>query len=434
MQPIRPSLLEQPRVLAHSPSPQPLREAVRFAFWMGLSSRLIIFLIFFGLAPFLTDLTPDTPRLSSWELFGQWDGEHYEKVATQGYSFKNDGKGYLVNFFPLFPLLLRSLMQIGIDADLAGTLINNTAFFGALVVLYLWMRDRHGQSIARWSTAALAWLPFSLFGSVVYTEGLFLLFSTAALSAFDRKQYGWAMLWGSLTTACRLPGMVLVPTFAIAAFREKRGLKAAIAAIVSSSGLLLYIAYCALKFQQPIAFVLSQSRWNPKQDFFGSVWIDFFETLFLGAVNEDQGRLVDLGYPLAIALILALTSLLIWRRDRWGKWSDYGIYVLVVLFWLVGGMTAVTAAMVFGGLFMLWVVRRDINPLAWIYGLLSWAVLFASGRTISTDRYAYGSVALAIALGFLFHRAPRWGYATLIFSGILLASYSARFAQGLWAG
>jgi len=53
-------------------------------------------------------------------------------------------------------------------------------------------------------------------------------------------------------------------------------------------------------------------------------------------------------------------------------------------------------------------------------------------RTWSLSRIAYGIVSLAIALGVLLARHPRWGYATMGFFAILLASFAVRFAQHLW--
>jgi len=41
----------------------------------------------------------------------------------------------------------------------------------------------------------LSWLvSASLFGTVIYSEGLYLLFSTAALRAFDKQQYAFVAL------------------------------------------------------------------------------------------------------------------------------------------------------------------------------------------------------------------------------------------------
>lgn len=407
------------------------REALVFAIAMWAGSRLVILIAMLLLAPALP--APEATVTPGWQLFAHWDGEHYQSIATKGYRFRDDGKGYNVAFFPLFPLLMRGAMTLGLPAAAAGTVINNLAFLGAMVVLYLWVAERHDRRAARWATAALAWCPFSLFGTVVYTEGLFLLGSTAALRAFDQRQYRWAAVWGALTTAMRPPGIALIPTFLVIAWREKREPAAYLAALLSSAGLLLYVLYCGLQFNQPLAFVLAQRGWRSPQDFVGEAWVDLWTTVLIGPVNEDKGWLTDPWYPLAM-LLIGLMAGLLWRyRRRFAK-TGYAACGLVVLLWLVGGAPLINVVVVFGGAYLIWRLRRSLSPVALVYAGFSWAIIFSSGRTTSAERYAYGAVTLAIAFGLLLSRYPRWGRATLLFFAILLASYSVRFAQGLWAG
>jgi Gpi18-like mannosyltransferase len=149
-----------------------------------------------------------------------------------------------VVFFPLFPLLIHGLMLLGIPPQVAGTVVNNLAFIGALGILYSWAEECHSISAARWATAVLAWSPFSLFGTVIYTEGLFLLLTTAALRSFDKRQHAWAAVWGSMATATRVPGAALIPAFLFVAWRERRPAIAYVAGLAVGGGLLLFSGYC----------------------------------------------------------------------------------------------------------------------------------------------------------------------------------------------
>lgn len=385
------------------------------------------------IAPTLPVPHAGDPTQPGWAAFNHWDSKAYEHIATKGYQFKDNGKGYNVAFFPLYPLLARSLMSLGLSFNAAGTIINNLAFLAALVVLYLWMQERYGRNPARWATAALAWSPFSIFGAVAYTEGLFLLCSTSSLRAFDRHQYGWAAFWGFLTTAARPPGVAIVATFWLVSWLEKRGIIAYLTGLISSGGLLLYMLYCNWRFGQPIAFVLAQRGWYPKQEFHGAVWIDLFETVLFGAANEDKGRLVDPWYPLALLVILGIGLALWFKRHPLGfPRTGYGLLFLAVLLWLVGGAPLITVVMVFGGAFLIWRSRHQLCRTALVYGGFSWLIILGVGRTISTDRFSFACITLWMAVGLLLSRYPRWGYATLIFCGVLLASFAVRFAQELW--
>lgn len=410
-------------------------DAIAFPVLMWLTSRLLIGAAMLAIAPLLPVPNGGEAATLSWETFSRWDSRHYEHIVHRGYVFRDDGKGYNIAFFPLYPLLIRGLMQTGLSFELAGTLINTMAFLGALIVLYRWLAKRHGQSVARWSTAVLAWCPFSLFCSVVYTEGLFLLGSTAALSAFDRQQYGWAALWGAITTAIRPPGIALIPAFGLAAWQEKRGLGAYLAAIATGAGIALYMLYCGVTFGEPLAFLLTQRGWQSPQDFHGQAWVTLLMVVLFGPANEDERALVDPWYPLAL-VVLGAIALWLWRsRHRSSParltWS-YGF--LILLLWLVGGSPLINLVVVVGGVFLIGWFRRDLAPVAYFYGLISWGIILSTGRTTSAERYAYGVVTLAIALGLLLHRAPRWGYVVFPLFALLLTSLSVRFAQGLWAG
>ena len=53
-------------------------------------------------------------------------------------------------------------MTFGLPFAIAGTLVNNLAFLGALLVIYDWMQERYEVEIARWTIAILVWCPLSL--------------------------------------------------------------------------------------------------------------------------------------------------------------------------------------------------------------------------------------------------------------------------------
>ena len=134
-------------------------------------------------------------------------------------------------------------------------------------------------------------------------------------------------------------------------------------------------------------------------------------------------------------LIIAL-SILLWRsRYRLGfPKTGYGFCVLSILLWLVGGSPLITIVMAIGSVILLWHFRDDLGRIAISYGVFSGMIILSTGRTTSSERYIYGLVTVAIALGLLLSRYPRWGYATLIFFAVLLGNLSVRFAQNLWAG
>jgi len=103
----------------------------------------------------------------------KWDGKWYEKIVTQGYEYQRDGRPHDIAFFPLYPFLTWVLMGTGLGFAAAGTIVSNTAFLGALYLLYQRTAEHYGHQTARWAVAALAWFPLSVFCFVTYAEHYF---------------------------------------------------------------------------------------------------------------------------------------------------------------------------------------------------------------------------------------------------------------------
>lgn len=319
--------------------------------------------------PFFAGFIPK----SGWELFSHWDGEWYTKIATLGYSYADDGEQHSVAFYPLFPLLIRGLMTLGMRSDVAGVLINSFAFLGALVLIYFWVEQRYDTGVAKWTTAMLAWCPFSLFCTVMYTEGLFLFLTASALRSFERGEYIWAAVWGALTTATRGPGVALIPAFLLTAWREKRPPLAYFAGLASALGIFSFSIYCAIRFGDALAFVHVQKGW---------VQPSWFEVL-----------------SQALKLKLSAISRIV---------------------------------MIFGSGYLLWFLRKRLSTIVLTYGFCSLALLLNSGALRSVNRYAYGMLPLSIALGLLLAAKPRWGFGLMGLFGIFLLYVSVRFAGWQW--
>ncbi|WP_375510265.1 hypothetical protein [uncultured Nostoc sp.] len=406
-----------------------------FVIAMWLSSRLLIAIAMLLIAPLFPSSSTAVAATFSWDVFHAWDSVWYEKIVTSGYDFSSDVKEiHTVAFFPLFPLLSRIIMFIGLPFKVAGILVNNSAFLAALLTLYFWVQELYDTSTARWATATLAWCPYSLYGTVIYTEGLFLLCTTSALRAFNKKQYIWAGFWGALSTATRLPGVALIPAFLFVSWKECRGIKAYIASLTVGLGISLYSLYCQIKFGDALAFIHAQKAW--RGDATGFAWEGWWKMLMqitVGFTNWKSGYIKDPLYLLFFLIIIG-SGYLLWRfRLHLGMSKfRYGLYFLWLLLWSLTGDELFKIALVFGGIYLLWLSRDKIPLVTVVYGFSSFALILNTGITASAERYAYGIVSLSIAFGLLLARYPRWGYPIMYFFGILMFTFSIRFARDLW--
>lgn len=410
-------------------------KSVFFPAAMWLTSRLLIWMIMLLIVPLLPVPAGGNTTTFGWGVFYGWDSEHYHKIATFGYEFINDGKSHTLAFFPLFPLIIRVLMNLGLPFKIAGTLVSNLAFLGALYFLYFWVEEQAGKSAARWTTALVAWCPLSVFAGVIYTEGLYLLLSTAALRAFDKQHYGWTAFWGAMATATRPTGIALVGAFVLAAWKQRRPPIAYLASFAAAGGLILFSIYCAIQFGDPLGFIHAQRGWRPTLGFDWQGWWKMLMQVTIGTLNWKHGGIKDPLHPLLFTIILAIGSCLWYFRKQLGSAKvDYGFAALVFLLWIVAGDPFLNTASVIGGAYLLWLLRTQLTPVTVIYGLCGLALLLASGGTWSLTRLVYGIISPSVALGVLLSQHLRWGYITLFFFVIILTSFSIRFAQELWIG
>ncbi|MEH2072199.1 MAG: mannosyltransferase family protein [Nostoc sp.] len=414
------------------------------AIW--LASRILIWIAMLLVAPRLPlPAEAFVPRFG-WEVFDAWDSMHYRAIATSGYEFINDGNQHNLAFFPLFPLSIWVLMKLGLPFELAGTLLNNLAFFAAVYCVYFWSKEHYGNNVAQWVSAVVCCYPSSMFAAVIYTEGLYLFLSTAALRAFDSKQYRWTALWGAMATATRPTGMALILALAIAAWKERRPPIAYIASFATAIGILLFSLYCAIYFGNPLAFIQAQRGWRPSFGFDWQGWLNMLMQIVVGTnnwqfgwVQNPSGGIQDPWYLLLVAVIVG-GGYFLWRFQKYsisGKLA-YGFYTLVVFLLILASdqwiNNLLNVAMVLGGGFVLWREQKQLTPVTVIYGFCGIGLLLASGGTISLSRLAYGIVPLNIAIGVLLSRHPRQGYFILGLFATLLVKIAVGFAQEHWVG
>jgi hypothetical protein len=336
-------------------------------------------------------LRPDNTLL---DVFGsRWDSGFYLSIAEEGYRYE-DVELPSVAFFPLYPMLIRAGVAVTGDSLAAGILVSNLALLGAVILLYRLAGEEWGQGTAERSVWYVLIYPAAFFGSAVYTEGLFMLLSIAALYLARKDRWWAAGLVGILAAMTRLVGMIVAPMLALEWLQKRRagritgmdeaapdegekkrpGLSDLLATLLAPIGTLAYMFYLQWLMGDPLGFMRASQAWarqprspletvgelfiTPLQGWGRAIadgalpldnWVDFSFVLFfvfLGVVLLFQKRWSEAAFVLMGAIIPFSSGLLMSQRRymwvlfpafillaRWGKnsWVDRMVFVFSLL-------------------------------------------------------------------------------------------------------
>ena len=256
----------------------------------------------------------------------RWDAWWYLSVVERGYWFDPDGKSN-VAFFPLFPLLVRALDAVVGNQVVSGLLVANAAALGAVIAFWAWVREAAGPAAAERAVLWLLVFPFSFFFHTIYGESLFFLLVTCAFIAAGRGRWPVAGLCGGLAAATRPMGILLLPAFAWALFRERRGagIRASdlIGLLLVPAGLAAYAVYLWAAFGTPLAFWDAHAagwqvrfQWN-----LAGYWRETYWILTRGPRIQAYTQLLD---SLRVILPVAFVALTVVVFRRLG--TPAGLY------------------------------------------------------------------------------------------------------------
>jgi hypothetical protein len=140
-----------------------------------------------------------------WRL-GGFDGVHYLTLVRQGYLGEVGG---IQAFFPLYPLLVRTL-TFGVLPPLpVGLAVSLVCSWGFLQISFIVVRRWFNRRLAWWWLWVILFSPVSFFLICFYTESLFMLLLFTTLWAYQEKRWWLVGLSGILLAATRVFGICL---------------------------------------------------------------------------------------------------------------------------------------------------------------------------------------------------------------------------------
>ncbi len=199
-------------------------EAARAAVWPFLATRLAFLLIGLTAPALFSDhpIRASAPPGTGWV---RWDAQWFIGIAAHGYTWSLAPHYSAAAFFPLYPLAIHVLGLTGLDLGLAGALIANASFLGALYYLYRLVRLDEAAPAATRAIWLLALFPTALVFFIPYTESLYLLLAVLTLWYLRRRRWLAAGVAGALGALTRQTGLVLLAPYLIEwwmAYRQRR--------------------------------------------------------------------------------------------------------------------------------------------------------------------------------------------------------------------
>ncbi|MBO0781483.1 MAG: hypothetical protein J2P37_21900 [Ktedonobacteraceae bacterium] len=278
----------------------------------------------------------------------RWDAIQFLDIAdpNQGYTDLEHAA-----FFPLYPSLVQLVSRtLHMDPLLAGMLISNLAFFGALVVLYRLTTIEFDTDTAKRTILYIAIFPTALFFFAAYNESLFLLFLLLSFYCLRRGHWWMGGLFGGLATLTRSIGLLLAIIFICEFLRQRlptlrtawqerngrhlvRQMIGLPAILLIPLGLGIFAFGLERSFHDPLAFIHAQQQWRTGLT---APWVaitESFRVLFHNSLYTFTSAhlLIDLG---ALLLFLALMLLCFFGPVRLarGQWTFALFGLLALLF------------------------------------------------------------------------------------------------------
>ncbi|MEK7617303.1 MAG: mannosyltransferase family protein [Patescibacteria group bacterium] len=251
----------------------------RIALFLVAFFATILIPVFGGNFPY-TDQVLKVTNLPSWIWgFGNFDGVHYLRIAQNGYTSE-----YSQAFFPLYPLFVSfaTNLQLFLPKDLSldtrvyvdpayfitAFILSNLFFIFAVYLLYKLLIIDFSRKKTIATLALLVAFPTSFYFGSVYTESLFLLLTISAFYFIRKGNFLFSGIFILLATATRLFGLLLIPVFLVELylklknnqinFKSSEFSKAIVGLFLAPMGILLYMLYLRLNFDNPLYFLTAQ--------------------------------------------------------------------------------------------------------------------------------------------------------------------------------
>lgn len=200
--------------------------------------------------------------LDGW---ARWDSGWYKRIVERGYYI--EGSQSNVAFFPLYPYAVKGVASLIGNHWAAGLLVSNLSLLLSLFFILGIARMYMDEEGSRRSLIYLLIFPTSFFFSAYYSEGLFLLTTSASLYFYLKERYFLCGVAGFLATMTRSTGVALIIAFVLGylwnkRFRISQMSPSFLWVLLIPCGIVAFMAILKYQVGDPFAFVKYQAGWG----------------------------------------------------------------------------------------------------------------------------------------------------------------------------
>jgi len=283
--------------------------------------------------------------------FANFDGVHYLTIASQGYTVN-------AGFFPLFPILIRTIttvliaiipLQIDIVLFYVGLILNAVLLLLGLYAFNKLLRLDYKENIASQSIFFLLAFPTSFFFAAVYSESLF-FFLTILIFYFARKK-NWIIVavCGCLLSATRPVGIAIIPAILYELIRSEKvsasnvlghffkfrklWFKTIAISITIFSGIGAYSIFNYVKWKDPIFFIHVQGAFLNHRSvssfiFFPQTIVRYIK-IFITVSPTQYDWWIAL-FELSIFLIASFLLFYAWKKKVRSSYLIFSLLCLLI--------------------------------------------------------------------------------------------------------
>lgn len=374
-----------------------MKRVIRLMLWWrlalltiaALATSFIGFLFPYPSFDHLIELGSHIPLVWTWAGF---DGIHYITIAEQGYI-----ANYTQAFFPLYPILIRlTAFYTHLNALLSGLLVTHVSLLVALALFWKLLRLDWSERIAFQVLFLFLVFPNSFYLGSVYSESTFLAFLLGSFLAARNRRWMIAGLSGGLASATRPIGIFLFPALVVEWWMQSRSRRESrswfnfpVGLLLVPVGLLLYMNYLSVHFDDPLKFLHSQPAF--------------------GADRSDKIILLYQVFWRYVKMILTVdpASLLYFRVLKEFVWS--------LMFFILGVIS----------------FKKTRTSYA-VFAMLAYLAPTFTGTFSSMGRYVLVMFPAFTVLAVWLSRHRRWRWAWYLVSGVLSIVNLSLFVTGRW--